>query len=134
MEGLQRQALGYPVTFAGHVADRAEVARLLASADVTLAPCRAEAFGLVVLESLASGTPVVTSDAGAAFEVCGPTCGVAAPNDATAMADAVSRILERDRLGTRLASRARAEEFSWSATAESVLALHFGREREGANA
>jgi alpha-1,6-mannosyltransferase len=114
------------VTFAGHVHDRHEVARLLATADVTLAPCRAETFGLAVLESLACGTPVVTSDGGAGFEVCGGDCGAAAAADPRQMADAVAEVLSRDRARQRLRARARAEQFPWSRAAESVLALHLG--------
>lgn len=123
---LERRASGIAVTFTGHVHDRTEVARLLAGADVTVAPCRAETFGLAVLESLASGTPVVTSDAGAGFEVCGPHCGAAAPPDPARMADAVSELLQRDRALLRRRARVRAEEFPWSRAAGSVLAAHFG--------
>jgi alpha-1,6-mannosyltransferase len=60
---LERRARMSPVTFTGHLHARRDVAGLLVAADVTLAPCRAESFGLAILESLACGTPVVTSDA-----------------------------------------------------------------------
>lgn len=123
---LERRARGCAVTFTGHVHDRHEVACLLAGADVTLAPCRAETFGLAVLESLASGTPVVTSDGGAGFEVSGSVCGIAAAADAGQMAEAVTELLSRDRARLRLRARARAEQFPWSRAAESVLALHLG--------
>jgi alpha-1,6-mannosyltransferase len=129
MDWLKRRAQGYPVSFADHIHDRGEIVHLLASADVTLAPCRAETFGLAVLESLACGTPVVTSDSGAGFEVCGPTCGIAAPPEAGRMADAVSDLLERDRQSLSLCARERAECFPWSSTAESVLAVHLGQSR-----
>jgi alpha-1,6-mannosyltransferase len=126
---LERRARNVPVTFTGHVDDRGEVAGLLASADVTLAPCRAETFGLAVLESLACGTPVVTSESGAGAEVCGADCGMAAPPDAERMADSVNQLLDRDRHLLRRRARARAEEFPWARAAESVLAVHLG-ERE----
>ena len=42
MDWLKRRAQGYPVSFADHIHDRGEIVHLLASADVTLAPCRAE--------------------------------------------------------------------------------------------
>jgi alpha-1,6-mannosyltransferase len=128
---LKRRARRVPVTFTGHVHERSAVAGLLADADLTLAPCGAETFGLAVLESLACGTPVVTSDSGAAFEVCGPGCGAAAPADAGKMADAVTMLLSGDRDALRLRSRARAELFSWNKTAESVLAVHLGERIPG---
>jgi alpha-1,6-mannosyltransferase len=122
---LEQRSRGAAATFAGHIHDRHEVARLLAAADVTLAPCRAETFGLAVLESLACGTPVVTSDGGAGFEVCGGACGIAAAGPGQ-MADAVTELLGRDRARQRLRARARAEQFPWSRAAESILALHLG--------
>ena len=127
---LERRARNGAVTFTGHVQARHEVAGLLAAADVTLAPGRAETFGLAILESLACGTPVVTSDSGAGFEVCGPGSGVAAPSDAGKVADAVTMLLARDRETLRLSARARAEEFPWTRAAESVLAVHLGARLE----
>ncbi|NUS16944.1 MAG: glycosyltransferase, partial [Streptomyces sp.] len=50
-----------PVTFLGHVARRADLAAVLATADVALAPGPVETFGLAALEALACGTPVVAS-------------------------------------------------------------------------
>ncbi|HUC04220.1 MAG TPA: glycosyltransferase [Acidimicrobiales bacterium] len=123
---LEQRAIDLPVTFAGHVHERAGVARVLATADVTLAPCRAETFGLAILESLACGTPVVTSDSGAGSEVSGPTCGLAAPNDAARMADAVTRLLEQDGQRLRRRARERAEQFSWAGAADAVLSVQLG--------
>ncbi|WP_131743212.1 glycosyltransferase, partial [Actinomadura roseirufa] len=72
-----------PVRFHGHVGDRAAVAGLLARADVALATCPIESFGLAVLEALACGTPVVTADRGAAHELLAPGAGaVVAPRAA----------------------------------------------------
>jgi glycosyltransferase involved in cell wall biosynthesis len=50
-----------PCTSAGFVADDAEKADIYRAADVLLYPSRADSFGLVALESIASGTPVVAS-------------------------------------------------------------------------
>jgi alpha-1,6-mannosyltransferase len=127
---LQRRAKTAPVTFTGHLHSRREIARLLAAADVTLAPCRAETFGLAVLESLACGTPVVTADSGAGFEVCGPGVGVSAPPDVAAMADAVTVLLAGDRDTVRRRARARATQFPWTGTATAVMAAHFGDQEE----
>jgi len=75
---LMKATRGLPVRFMGHV-DHATVAHLLRSATVALAPCPHEAFGLSVLEALASGTPVVTTNCGAAPELLAPGCGLAVP-------------------------------------------------------
>lgn len=50
-------------------ADRDRVARALASADLFLAPCPHETFGLAALEAMASGTPVVGAEAGGVGEL-----------------------------------------------------------------
>lgn len=126
-EALERRSKNLPVTFTGHVHERHEVARLLASADVTVAPCPVEAFGLSVLESLACGTPVVTSESGASSEVSGPDCGIAAPPGAGTMAEAVRNLLDGDVPTIRRRARERAEEFPWTRAAESVMAVHLGR-------
>jgi alpha-1,6-mannosyltransferase len=117
---------GRRVTFTGHVADRRRVAALLAGADVSLAPCRAENFGLAVLESLACGTPVVTSTSGAAAEVCGVGAGLAVPSGVGPMADAVAALARRDRAVAGRRARQRAEQFGWERAARAVLAAHLG--------
>lgn len=123
---LERRARNVPVTFTGHLDGRREVARHLAAADVTVAPCRGENFGLAVLESLACGTPVVTSNSGGAPELCGRGTGMAVPADARSMADAVTGLLARDRATLRRRARAHAEHFPWARAAEAVLAAHLG--------
>lgn len=118
---LQAEAAerGLPVRFVGHLRDRAELAALLATADVALAPGPIETFGLAALEALASGTPVVASASSALPEVIG-AAGLAAASDASYGA-AVRTLLNRpDR---RVAARARAEQFPWSASVAGFLSI-----------
>jgi alpha-1,6-mannosyltransferase len=58
-----------PVRFTGFVTDPKQLATLLASADVVLAPGPVETFGLAALEALACGTPVVACEGPALREV-----------------------------------------------------------------
>ena len=74
---------GLPVTFAGFLPGRADLAALLASADVAIAPGPAETFGLAALEALACGTPVVVSAESALPEVVGEA-GVSVPASSAA--------------------------------------------------
>ena len=127
-DGTRRTALAYraarlPVRFAGHISDRAAVAALLASADVTLSPGPVETFGLAALESLACGTPVVVNEQSALPEVVG-AAGVAVPGTAEAFADAVSSLMERPRVERRAAARARAENFGWPRAVQGFLRAH----------
>jgi alpha-1,6-mannosyltransferase len=112
---------GLPVWFHGHVPGRSEVASLLAHADVALATCPVESFGLAVLEALACGTPVVAADRGASHELLAPGAGVAVPPDAVAFADGVERLLCQPHALRRLSARARAERYPWEATVSGML-------------
>lgn len=115
----------------------AELAALLASAEVMCVPSMYEGFSLPTVEALASGTPLVASDAGALPEVVGRESGAGVlvpPGDVDALVAALGRVLddpaERARMGE--AGRARAlEKFSWIAVAratvetyEAAVALH----------
>ena len=53
-----------------HLADRGELARLLASADALVHGCEAETFCMVAAEARASGIPLIVPDRGAAAEQC----------------------------------------------------------------
>lgn len=121
-DGPQRAALmqRFPsVHFAGW-RDNGALARAYAQADVFVFPSRTDTFGLVLLEALASGTPV------AAFPVTGPVDVIGrAPVGALDedLRAACLRALSVD----RAACRAHAERFSWAACArrfrDSLVAL-----------
>ncbi|MEU9592864.1 glycosyltransferase [Streptomyces sp. NPDC048193] len=114
---------GLPVTFLGHVADRASLGALQASADVCLAPGPAETFGLAALEAMACGTPVVASASSALPEVIG-SAGAVAADHGEAFARAIGALLESPEPARREAARARAECFGWDAAVEAFLAAH----------
>ncbi|MGH4023856.1 MAG: glycosyltransferase family 4 protein [Pseudonocardiaceae bacterium] len=120
-ESLQRRAGGLPITFLGFVQGRSEVARLLATSDVSLAPGPHETFGLAALEALASGTPVVVSRSSALGEIIQPTCGAAVADHAPAFAGAVTRLLDAPEPVRRAAARARAEQFAWPTAVNGML-------------
>ena len=117
---LERRAAGLPVTFVGFVPDRTLLARLLASADVSLAPGPHETFGLSALEALASGTPVVVSASSALPEIIGGS-GATALDRPEAFAAGVTTLLAAEEGTRRAAARTRAEEFSWPASVDQML-------------
>ena len=112
---------GLPVTFAGFLSGRADLAALLASADVAIAPGPAETFGLAALEALACGTPVVVSAESALPEVVGDA-GASVPGED--LAAAVLAVLARPERSRRAAARARAEQYDWGTAARGFLAAH----------
>jgi len=116
---LQRRASGLPVDFLGFVPDRARLATLLASADVSLAPGPHETFGLSALESMASGTPVVVSRSSALPEIVGSAGAADSPED---FARGVTTHLAAAEPLRRAAARSRAEAYSWPTAVEGFLA------------
>ncbi|MDP2014119.1 MAG: glycosyltransferase, partial [Actinomycetota bacterium] len=118
---LQRRSEALPASMLGFITNRDALARVLASADVLLAPGPIETFGLAALESLASGTPVISNQASAVPEVCGVLGGRALPLDARAWAEGILELTSR--VGIRELARERAREFTWRRSAASMLAL-----------
>jgi len=112
---------GLPVTFAGFLPGRADLAALLASADVAIAPGPAETFGLAALEALACGTPVVVSAESALPEVVGDAGASVAGED---LAAGVRAVLARPERSRRAAARARAEQYDWGTAVRGFLAAH----------
>jgi alpha-1,6-mannosyltransferase len=117
-----------PVSFAGFLPDRAELAALLASADVVIAPGPAETFGLAAIEALACGTPVVVSAESALPEVVGEAGASVAGED---LAQGVHAVLARPETSRRAAARARAEHYGWPAAVEGFLAVHRACSQQG---
>ena len=111
------------LTVLGHV-DDADLPGLYAGAELFVLPSLYEGFGLPVIEAMASGTPVVCTDAGALPETAAGAARFSSP-DPEALRDAVLSVLadsaERERL--RAAGLARAGDFSWDATARAVNSL-----------
>jgi glycosyltransferase involved in cell wall biosynthesis len=113
---------GTEVRVLGFVPD-AELASLYAAADLVAYPSLAEGFGLPVLEAMAAGAPVLTSDRSSLPEVGGDAAVYVDPTDTAAIRRGLEALL-RDpgrRDAMREAGPRRAEEFSWDRTARATL-------------
>jgi alpha-1,6-mannosyltransferase len=115
--------------------DQRQLARLLASCDVLVHPGDCETFGLIVLEAMACGLPVVgTRGGGVAELVCDQTGLLAQPNSVDSLAEAIDAIYACDmaRLGAN-ARRKAEEHYDWNRILPQVLrrygGLLAGRER-----
>jgi glycosyltransferase involved in cell wall biosynthesis len=111
--------------FLGWVADE-DMEGLYALAACFVFPSLYEGFGLPVLEAMARGVPVATTDRGSLAEVAGDAALLFDPEDPRAIAAAVERLLgdrgERDRL--RRLGVAQAARFTWEATAAGTVASY----------
>ncbi|MEV6006876.1 glycosyltransferase [Streptomyces sp. NPDC051976] len=118
----QARSARLPVTFLGHVPRRADLAALLATADVALAPGPVETFGLAALEALACGTPVVASARSALPALIGPAG--AAADTPQEYAGAVQRLLATPAAARRALARTRSERYTWPAAVAAFLTAH----------
>ena len=117
-DGPQRDALARDHPAAYFVGERhgTALAETYAGADVFVFPSLTDTFGLVLLESLASGTPI------AAHPVTGPIDILeGAPSGVGALDYDLRAAAMRALAGNRAACRAHAERFSWRACADAFL-------------
>lgn len=116
------------VEFKGFVPSE-DLARYYRSCDVFCAPSTGqESFGIVLLEAMAAGKPIVASDIPGYRQVVnhGIEGLLVPPKDERALADALVKVLTSPELRTHMgdAGRARAEQFSWDKVALRVLAYY----------
>jgi alpha-1,6-mannosyltransferase len=124
--GGERRRAASNITVWPYRRDSAELASVLASADALIHAGTAETFGLVVLEAMACGRPVIGIRAGAVPELVDETVGViAARADSTLLANAVRDLYDRDMDALGEAARARVlAKFTWEKALQLQLAAY----------
>ncbi|MFO7634769.1 MAG: glycosyltransferase family 1 protein [Caldilinea sp.] len=97
-----------------------------AAAEVFLYPSLFEGFGLPVMEAMASGTPVICSQAPGVGEVAGDAAVTFPPHDEDALVKAMHLVISQPELRGALSRRGveRAARFSWRRCAQQTLAVY----------
>jgi glycosyltransferase involved in cell wall biosynthesis len=132
---MLESARDLPVSFLGFISNRdTRFRQYIASADLSVVPSRLEPQGLVVLESLAMGTPVVGSNTGGIPDMVTPDIGYLFPPSDTAALAACIREASGNPQRLRsmgFSARARVQAvYSWDSIADRYLAA-FSREKPG---
>ena len=122
----KRQGLSERVKLIGFVADD-DLPALYSAADLLAFPSLYEGFGLPLLEAMACGAPVLSSDASSLPEVAGDGAALLlSPHDEAGWSAALIDLLGDDAARRRLrqAGLARSAHFKWSAAAHELAALY----------
>ena len=112
------------VRFFGDITDRLKLAALFKNSNLFCLPSYHETFGLVYLEAMASGLPVVAYRTTAIPEVVGEDTGIlVTPGDIPQLAEAMHFLLENPNQSRKLAQagKAKAEKMTWQNSAEKLL-------------
>ena len=125
MKTINELGLDGTVRHLGYVPE-ADLPGLFRLAKALVFPSLVEGFGLVMLEAMAYGVPVIASNAGSLPEVAGDAAVLVPPGDEGALSAAMARVV-RDGVFRESLSRKgqdRAREFSWSRAAREMLGVY----------
>lgn len=125
MQEVRALGLNGRVRFIGFVDDD-DLPALYSAATLFLFPSLYEGFGLPLLEAMACGVPVVSSDASSLPEVVGETAVLLSPHDPQPWTAALLALLADEERRTALAAagRQQAQRFSWETAAGQLLDMY----------
>jgi glycosyltransferase involved in cell wall biosynthesis len=122
---LRELGLEDEVLFTGFVPD-GDLPAICSAAELFVFPSLYEGFGLPVLEAMACGAPVITSNVSSLPEVAGDAALLVDPASVRELTEAMAVVLEDEELRTSLQSKGprQAAKFSWERAARETLAVY----------
>lgn len=122
---VRKKGLKEKVIFTGYIAD-SDVAVLMAGADLFCFPSLYEGFGMPVLEAMACGTPVLTSNGSALKEMVGDAGIKVDAFSVAAIAGGMEKIYCSKELQSMLSDRGqkRVQQFSWKTASEELHRIY----------
>ena len=119
------------IHFVEYVSDQ-ELAVIYSNALALVFPSLYEGFGLPIVEAMACGCPVITSNVSSLPEIAGSAALLVDPHDTPALVEAIRCVIldPTNRARLRAEGLLRAKDFSWDKTAEATFAVYqrvFGR-------
>jgi len=121
---IKNHHLEQKVEFLGHM-DEARLVDLYRRCTVFVFPSTVETFGNPLVEAMACGAPIASSNAAAMPEVLGDAGVYFDPADVKAMADTLDQLLADPHLRSEYSKKAseRASQYSWEKTRQDTLAV-----------
>lgn len=122
---IQSYSLENFVTYLGKP-EKYTLVQIYNAADVLISPSLYEGFGMTLLEAMACGTPVITSNVSSLPEVAGDAGILVEPMDVESIADAVHHLHNDSIYYKNLIDKGlvRVKAFTWEATAEQIAEVY----------
>ncbi len=124
-EAIKELKLSKQVKYLGYVTHNQKI-ELMKRAACFAFPSSYEGFGLPVMEAMALGTPVVTSNISSLPEIVGTAALLVDPENELSIAEALKKLIADPALQDKLAKKgiAQAKKFSWRTAAEETLKVY----------
>ena len=122
---INNQGISHRIHLTGYVSDE-QLSALYQMASLYIHPSLYEGFGLTILEAMAAGCPVITSDSYSLPEVAGDAALLVDPYNVDDIAEAILSLWQDQSLKTNLVNRglARAKQFTWDQCASRVAEIY----------
>ena len=122
---IERSSRKQDIQVLGYVSD-SQLEELYQRASILAFPSLDEGFGMPVLDAMARGVPVLTSNVSAMPEVAGDAALLVDPMDVRSIADGLCRLAADSNLRARLAQKgiARAKKYTWEKSVEATWRVY----------